>query len=146
MPATPEQVYDVVTDPARVGEWSHEAVSGHWLDGATEARVGARFSGTSTLRGISWTRTLEVDVAEPGRAFGFHNVGSNHASQWRFDLTPSDGGTLIRQAFRIIFMSRARELFLRTLFPSHADRSDALNGDLVRLGEVAARGVREQVR
>ena len=32
--ATPEQVWDVVADITRVGEWSHECKVGEWLDGA----------------------------------------------------------------------------------------------------------------
>jgi hypothetical protein len=43
--AAPEAVGDVVRDPTRVGEWSHECVGADWLGGATSAVPGARFRG-----------------------------------------------------------------------------------------------------
>ena len=45
--ATPEQVWAVVADVTRVGEWSHECKVGVWADGATSARPGARFRGSN---------------------------------------------------------------------------------------------------
>ena len=43
--ATPEQVWTLLTDITRAGEWSHETQGGEWLDGATGAAPGARFRG-----------------------------------------------------------------------------------------------------
>lgn len=50
LPATPEQVWQVLTDVPRIGEWSHECHTAQWLDGADQAAVGARFRGTSKAR------------------------------------------------------------------------------------------------
>ena len=38
--ATPEQVWTLLTDITRAGEWSHETQGGEWLDGATAAAPG----------------------------------------------------------------------------------------------------------
>ncbi len=45
--APPETVYDLVADLTRMGEWSPETTEVRWLDGATQAKVGARFRGTN---------------------------------------------------------------------------------------------------
>jgi uncharacterized protein YndB with AHSA1/START domain len=45
--APPDAVYDLIADVTRMGEWSPECVRCRWLDGAQEARPGARFRGTS---------------------------------------------------------------------------------------------------
>jgi len=40
----PTAMWDLITDVARIGEWSPECKGGAWLDGGTP-RVGARFEG-----------------------------------------------------------------------------------------------------
>lgn len=134
--ASPDEAYALVSDPTRVGEWSHEAVGARWVEGASHAEPGARFVGSSSLGRLRWSVPCVIDVAD-GRTFAFHTTARGGSTQWRYDLTPADGGTLVRQRFRMLTLWRPREVLLRLLVPSHADRSDALRGDLVRLGEVA---------
>src|SRR5262249_61615069 len=55
-----DAVWDVVRDVTRTGEWSHECLSVEWLDGATEARPGARFRGKNKARMFRWGRVCEV--------------------------------------------------------------------------------------
>jgi hypothetical protein len=45
--AKPAELYDLVTDVTRMGEWSPECVRCVWLDGATGPAVGARFRGSN---------------------------------------------------------------------------------------------------
>ena len=40
-----DEVWDVVRDPTRVGEWSHECVGAAWIGDADRAVPGARFRG-----------------------------------------------------------------------------------------------------
>ena len=136
MAASPDEAYALVSDPTRVGEWSHEAVGARWVEGASHAEPGARFVGSSSLGRLRWSVPCVIDVAD-GRTVAFHTTARGGSTQWRYDLTPADGGTLVRQRFRMLTLWRPREVLLRLLVPSHADRSDALRGDLVRLGEVA---------
>src|SRR5262245_30464688 len=60
-----EAVWDVVRDPTRVGEWSHECVDGEWVGEVTEARSGARFRGRNKQGLLRWGRLCEVVSAEP---------------------------------------------------------------------------------
>lgn len=45
MDATPEQVWDLVSDVTKVGRYSPETFDAEWLDGATGPAVGVRFRG-----------------------------------------------------------------------------------------------------
>ncbi|WP_425308606.1 hemerythrin domain-containing protein [Ammonicoccus fulvus] len=135
--ATPDQVYAVVSDPTRDGEWSHESQGSTWLDGATTAVPGARFRGLSRLGRVSWSQPCIVEVADPGRRFVFRTSGS-HSARWSYELEPVGTGTRITQRFEIILLPRAREVALYLLIPSHRDRTTALTGDLESLGRVAA--------
>ena len=53
--ATPEQVWNLLTDITRAGEWSHETQGGEWLDGADGPAVGARFRGRNENGRMKWT-------------------------------------------------------------------------------------------
>lgn len=137
--ASPEQVYAVLADPTRVGEWSHEAHGASWLGGATQAAVGAEFEAHNKIRWQKWNARCRVLAAEPGRRFAFHTVADDGSTLWDYQLEPVADGTRITQRFRVVALSRLREVVLNLLVPSHRDRSDALRADLVRLGDVAAR-------
>src|SRR5262245_46831252 len=78
--AAPAQVYDVVSDLPRSGEWSAERQGGTWVQGAPAA-VGAVFRGVNyraedvvswapVVRG-EWRTESEVVTAEPGRRFSW---------------------------------------------------------------------------
>ena len=139
--ASPAQVWAVLADPTRTGEWSHEARVVRWQDGAVEAAVGARFAGTSRAGRWSWTRVCEIVTADPHRELAWRTVPSaryRDSTEWRFRLTPVDGGTRIEQSFRMLKLGPVMARLLWLVVPSHRDRLDALRADLARLGEVAA--------
>jgi hypothetical protein len=94
-----EQVWGMVSDVTRMGEWSPEAVAAEWLDGATRPVVGARFRGRNKRR-ASWSTTCTVTAATPGREFAFR-VGKGETT-WRYDLSPVDGGCRVTESFEIV--------------------------------------------
>ena len=59
--ATPEAVFDLVSDLPRMGEWSPEAVGGEWKDGGNGA-VGDWFVGQNRAGEREWTRESEVAI------------------------------------------------------------------------------------
>ncbi len=70
--ATPHEMYALVADVTRMPEWSPEILRCGWLDGATEATVGARFVATNKVRrGPAWKNRPVVTVAEPGPELAF---------------------------------------------------------------------------
>ena len=52
--ASPERVYELVSDLPRMGEWSPENTGGKWVKGATGPAVGALFEGTNRLGKKKW--------------------------------------------------------------------------------------------
>ena len=139
--ATPSQVWEVLTDVTRVGEWSHECHTARWLPGHDSARVGAQFAGRNRNGPVRWGRHCTITEVEPERRLVYRTRGGlpPDSTEWSFELEPtSSGGTRIRQSFRLISMPLPTELMIRVIMPSHRDRRPALEGDLVRLGEVAA--------
>ena len=99
VPATPEQVYAVVSDVTRIAEWSHECRAAEWLDGTEVAAVGARFRGTNRVNRFGWSRVCTVTELEPGRRFGYRTGGGTppDSTAWTFELHPHPDGTRVVQ-------------------------------------------------
>ncbi len=138
--ADPAQVWAVLSDPTRVGEWSHECHTVVWLDMHSRAAVGAKFRGINQVGRFKWSRNCTITELEPGHLLVYRTSGGvpPDSTEWRFRLDPLDGGTRITQSFRILKFPRLMELATVLLSPPHRDREDALRGDLVKLGEVSA--------
>ena len=81
MNATPEQVWALVSDVTRIGEFSPETFEAEWLDGATGPAVGARFRGhvKRNEKGPIYWSTCEVTVCEPLEEFMFAVVQGGYA-------------------------------------------------------------------
>ncbi|MGD1223143.1 SRPBCC family protein [Streptomyces krungchingensis] len=97
--ATPERVWQLVSDVELMPGMSSELQSVDWLDGATGPAVGARFVGRSRHDSFGeWATTSTVVEAEPGRLFAWAVEDPAHPSAvWRFRLEPKDGGTELTQ-------------------------------------------------
>ncbi|HET7357315.1 MAG TPA: SRPBCC family protein, partial [Nocardioidaceae bacterium] len=138
--ATPEQVWAVLSDVTRIGEWSHECRTAQWLDGAREAAVGARFRGANKARFARWSKPCTITELEAPHRLVYRTNGGimGDATEWTFTLEPSDSGCLVVQSYEILSLPRAVEWAILMMVPEHLDRSAALREDLVRLGAVAA--------
>lgn len=110
--ATPEAVYDLVSDITRMHEWSPETYKAAWLGGATGAAAGVRFRGWNKAGPIRWFTDPVVDVAERGSEFTFTTTffGKGRLTTWSFVMTPSAGGTDLRESW-----SENSRLFERVL-------------------------------
>lgn len=94
--ASPDALYDLVSDPANMGQLSPECTGGHWLDGATGPAVGARFKGTNKRGFVRWSTKSTVVAAERGREFAFE-VGDS-GTQWRYQFEPEGTGTIVTES------------------------------------------------
>ncbi|MCU1656707.1 MAG: hypothetical protein JWO57_1363 [Pseudonocardiales bacterium] len=137
--APPDRVWDLLADITRTGEWSHECHTAHWLDGATEASVGARFEGVNRVGRYTWKRPCTITVCEDRRELVYETEGpfAKDTTQWRFVLEPDGAGTRLTQEFRILRMPVWFDRLVWVTTPPHRDRRDALGEDLLRLGQVA---------
>jgi hypothetical protein len=68
--ASPEVVYDLVSDLPRMAEWSPENVGGEWQNGGS-GKMGDRFLGHDRTHERAWSVPVMVTVAERGRCFAF---------------------------------------------------------------------------
>ena len=115
--APPVAVWGLITDVARIGDFSPECVHAEWLDGATGPAVGARFAGTNrrTLPReftasdesadtiAEWTRPCTVIACEQPLVFAYvvgDRFDESPASEWTFDVVPEGNGSRLRQRFR----------------------------------------------
>lgn len=144
VPAGIDEVWDVVRDVTRVGEWSHECVGAEWLGGATTAEPGARFRGRNRSGLFRWGRVCEVLAAEP-YAIRWRTVPTTFypdSSEWGISLAPAQGGgTTITQHFRVLRAPRVLAVVYALMIPGHRERTAALTADLERLGAVAQAGL-----
>ena len=103
--APPAEVWDLVSDVTRIGEFSPETFEARWLDGASGPQAGARFRGHVRRNGrgpVYWT-TCTVTASEPGREFAFavNGPGEVVVNTWRYQLTPNGDGTDVTESFEL---------------------------------------------
>ena len=103
MDAPPAEVWDLVSDVTRIGEFSPETFEAEWTRGATGPEKGATFRGHVKRNGVGpvyWT-PCKVTACEPEVLFEFAVMLRGPANNWGYRLTPKDGGTLVTEYFRL---------------------------------------------
>ena len=147
--ATPTEVYSVISDLPRSGEWSSECQGGEWVLGEP-GTVGAVFRGENlrspevvawapVVRG-AWTTHAEVVAAEPDRTFRWamqNSTGQKQDSVWSFDIEPEGEGSLLVHHFR---MGTATEGILGITAEMDADEKQRF---FTEWGEKVARDLAE---
>jgi len=108
--ATPEQLYALVSDVTRTGQWSPICRECWWDEGAGP-EVGAWFTGRNEVPGRTWETRSQVVVAEPGREFAWQ-VGGNLV-RWGYTMTPAEGGAELTEHWDFLpaGLALARERF-----------------------------------
>ena len=98
--ASPEEVYDLVSDITRMGEWSPVTTAGEWLDDDQ-----AWFLGTNTTPERTWQTRCKVIVADRGTEFAFINGGMEGAHElvrWGYTFRAVDGGTEVTESWEVL--------------------------------------------
>lgn len=142
--ASPEVLYDLVSDVRRMGEWSPECRSCTWIDGAAGPVVGARFKGTNARGPLRWSTKPKVVVAEPGREFAFvTELRGRDATKWSYRFEPAASGTTVTESFEMLAdMPKAIafvERFVMRVSDRKADLEQNMAETLARLKSVAER-------
>jgi uncharacterized protein YndB with AHSA1/START domain len=102
--APPEQVWALVSDITKMGEYSPEVLEAEWLDGATGAALGARYRGhvkrNENWPVLYWT-TCEITECIPGEVFEFAVVWQDRPlNVWRYEFRATEaGGTDVTESF-----------------------------------------------
>ncbi|RZQ65151.1 SRPBCC family protein [Amycolatopsis suaedae] len=97
--AEADTVYALVSDPGVLAELSEEYAGFSWLNGATEATVGARFRGRNQRGVRRWSTVSTVTETVPGRLFAFDVTFLGlPISRWRYDLEPAEDGCVVTES------------------------------------------------
>lgn len=96
---TPDELYALVSDVTRTGEWSPVCRACWWDDG-DGPRVGARFTGRNELPERTWETRSQVVAAEPGREFAWEV--NNGWVRWGYTLEPEEGGTRLTESWEFL--------------------------------------------
>lgn len=107
VPAPPEQVFDLLADPRRHPEIDGGGSVREAVDSPERLHRGARFGMRMHLGG-PYSMTNTVTEYEEGRRIAWQPRPTSPllataigGRVWRFELTPVEGGTLVRQTWDI---------------------------------------------
>jgi uncharacterized protein YndB with AHSA1/START domain len=92
------ELWAMVSDVTRMGEWSPEATGAKWSKGAAGPAVGARFTGRNAAGWRRWSTAGEVVECEPGRVFAFDvSAGPFKVATWTYRFEPTTTGTKVTE-------------------------------------------------
>ncbi|MEL7209921.1 MAG: SRPBCC family protein [Actinomycetota bacterium] len=98
--ASPDKVWELLTDLDRISELSPECYRAEWEDGATGPAVGAAFRGYNQIGDNKWDAGCVVVAAQPGQEWAFEvpsDDGRN--TTWRYQLEPTASGCRVTESF-----------------------------------------------
>ena len=97
---SPEDLYDLIADVSRMGEWSPVCTGGSYDED------GEWFTGTNAMGDSTWETRCRVVAAERGREFAFINHGLEgrvEMVRWGFTFRPAAaGGTDVTQTWQVL--------------------------------------------
>ncbi len=103
--ATADDLYNLVADLPRMGEWSPECERVEWLNDTTQAAEGAEFIGHNRggpFNKMRWSRHGRVLSADPGREFAFiTDEGGRESTVWRYTFEPAGTGTRVTESYDV---------------------------------------------
>jgi hypothetical protein len=140
----PGLLYDLVSDVTRTPEWSPQVVSCAWLDGATGAAVGARFTARNRQKWFTWSNKPVVEVADRGREFAVIRTERGAGTiRWSYLFAPDAAGTSVALSYQVLQpVPIGLHVILRLLYgvrDLQADLHENILTSLQRLADVAHR-------
>ncbi|HEY1832018.1 MAG TPA: SRPBCC family protein [Acidimicrobiales bacterium] len=105
--ASPQAIWDLVSDVTKIGRYSPETFEAVWVEPATGPAPGAQFRGHVKRNGrgpVYWT-TCTVTESEPGKVFefGVGNKPEHPLNTWRYEIAPASSGqgADVTESFRL---------------------------------------------
>jgi hypothetical protein len=99
--APADKVWEMVSDLARMGDWSPENIGGKWTKGASGPALGAMFEGMNKKGFRRWSTTATVVAFEPGRLFEFAvTSGPMAIANWRYEFESTASGCRVTESWQ----------------------------------------------
>ncbi|MEV8316541.1 SRPBCC family protein [Streptomyces sp. NPDC059900] len=105
--ASPQSVYEQVSQPAQMGRWSPENLGATVPGDGEPAAVGLVFEGHNKRGPFRWTTRCTVTEADPGKRFAFrvHAIGLKRPrlrapiATWEYRFEDSGGATKVTETW-----------------------------------------------
>jgi uncharacterized protein YndB with AHSA1/START domain len=100
--ASPEELYDMVADLTRMGEWSPACTGVTWDDGAGPS-VGSWFTGHNKMGDRDYDTRCEITDAQRPTTIAWMQRGREEGfTEWRYAFLPVEGGTEVSETWTLI--------------------------------------------
>ncbi len=134
--ATPDQIFNLLADPDRHQEIDGSGTVRASSNGSQRLALGSTF-GMSMHMGISYSMASTVVEFEEDRLIAWQTRPTIAPMRllfggriWRYELTPQDGGTLVRESWDI-----RKEAFPFTVRPMRTKTVEAMTKTLERIAK-----------
>lgn len=94
--ASPEAIFDVLTDPARHGEIDGSGMVQRLRGESARLELGSKFGMDMKMGLLPYRITNTVVEYEENRLIAWRHVGKH---RWRYELEPVEGGTKVTESF-----------------------------------------------
>lgn len=94
--ATPEQIFDLLADPARHGEIDGSGMVQQARGDATRLEMGTTFGMDMKMGPLPYRISNTVVEFEENRLIAWEHFGKH---RWRYELEPVEGGTRVTETF-----------------------------------------------
>ena len=94
--ATPETIFELLTDPARHGEIDGSGMVQQARGESKRLTMGSKFGMDMKFGFVPYRITNEVVEYEENRLIAWQHVGKH---RWRYELEPVEGGTKVTESF-----------------------------------------------
>jgi hypothetical protein len=94
--ATPEQIFDLLTDPTRHGEIDGSGMVQRSRGEGSRLEMGSKFGMDMKMGPLPYRITNTVVEYDENRLIAWQHFGKH---RWRYELEPVDGGTLVTETF-----------------------------------------------
>ena len=97
--ATPETVWNLVSDLPRMGEWSPECTGVVWKGGAKGPAVGVKFTGKNKSGFRRWSTQSTITAATPGAELAWDTKAMGlPVARWSYSIEAKpDGGCTVTE-------------------------------------------------
>ncbi|MFZ2175578.1 MAG: SRPBCC family protein [Rhodococcus sp. (in: high G+C Gram-positive bacteria)] len=138
--ATPQDVWAVVSDLKRMGEWSPQCRKMRVLGGVVEK--GAKTVNLNRKGLLVWPTTSKVVRFEPNRSLAFR-IAENRTI-WSYDLEPTESGTKVTERREApTGTSKVSQFLVKTVLGGNDDFEvelvEGMNATLARIKAAAER-------